>query len=142
MMEDMFIYPWEEEDTLLFGQFGILCSLIAISFVPNPENIALLTGTVVCLHIFIIFQDIATDSLVIDIVPIEQQGKANSLMWGSKAIGSSISLITGSWLINHYNLSMAVSVMSVVIFLIMMVPLSLRERSGEKLLPWTAENIS
>ncbi|MBK7886638.1 MAG: MFS transporter [Bacteroidetes bacterium] len=130
--------PW-----LLFGQFGILCSLIAISFVPNPlENIALLTGTVVCLHIFIIFQDIATDSLVIDIVPIEQQGKANSLMWGSKAIGSSISLITGSWLINHYNLSMAVSVMSVVIFLIMMVPLSLRERSGEKLLPWTAGKTS
>ena len=125
--------PW-----LLFGQFGILCSLIALSFIPNPlNNILLITAIALCVHIFIIFQDIATDSLVIDIVPIEQQGKANSFMWGSKTIGTSVSLLIGSWLINQYGFSYAVLAMSVAVFLIMFVPLFLRERRGEKLLPWT-----
>ncbi|MEO7176212.1 MAG: MFS transporter [Saprospiraceae bacterium] len=125
--------PW-----LLFGQFGILCSLIALSFVPHPlDNIFTVTAAALCVHIFIMFQDIATDSLVIDIVPIEQQGKANSFMWGSKTIGTSISLLLGTWLINTYGFANAVLYMSISVFLIMFVPLLLRERKGEKLLPWT-----
>jgi len=125
--------PW-----LLFGQFGILCSLIALSFVPNPlDNISLITMVVLCVHTFVMFQDIATDSLVIDVVPIEQQGRANSFMWGSKTIGTSISLFIGSWLINQYGFASAVLTMSVPILLIMFVPLFLRERKGEKLLPWS-----
>lgn len=124
--------PW-----LLFGQLGILCSLLALSCVPHPlENIFLLTVVALCAHIFIMFQDIATDSLVIDIVPIEQQGKANSFMWGAKTIGTSISLFAGSWLINRYGFSTAVVTLSGTIFLVMFVPLLLRERRGEKLLPW------
>jgi MFS transporter, PAT family, beta-lactamase induction signal transducer AmpG len=126
--------PW-----LLFGQFGIMCSLIALSFVPDPlNNLALLTAAAVCVHIFIMFQDIATDSLVIDIVPLLQQGKANSLMWGSKIVGTSLSFAIGSWLINAFGFSFAVSFMSAFICLFMLVPILLRERKGEKLLPWSA----
>ncbi len=126
--------PW-----MLFGQFGIMCSLLPLSFVPDPiNNLALLTAVAVCVHVFIMFQDIATDSLVIDIVPLEQQGKANSLMWGSKVVGTSISLALGSWLINSYGFSFAVSSMAVSILFFMLVPLILRERQGEKLFPFSA----
>jgi MFS transporter, PAT family, beta-lactamase induction signal transducer AmpG len=125
--------PW-----LLLGQFGIMCSIIGLSFVPDPlNNHSLLIAAVVCVHIFIIFQDIATDSLAIDIIPLEQQGKANSFMWGSKTVGISISLAAGSWLINEYGFSTAVLLMSISITLIMLVPLLLRERQGEKLMPWS-----
>ena len=126
--------PW-----LLFGQFGILCSIIGLAFVPDPlNNLTLLIAAVLCLHVFILFQDIATDSLVIDIVPLGQQGKANSFMWGSKTVGMSISLAVGSWLINQYGFSSAVLVLSVSISFVMLVPLFLRERQGEKLLPWSS----
>lgn len=125
--------PW-----LLFGQFGILCSMIALSFVPNPlDNTLLLISVALCVHIFVIFQDIATDSLVIDIVPIDQQGKANSFMWGSKTVGTSISLFVGSWLINQYGFFIAILVISVPVMVIVLVPIFLRERKGEKLLPWS-----
>ncbi|MBL0068640.1 MAG: hypothetical protein IPP39_09185 [Chitinophagaceae bacterium] len=41
--------PW-----MLFGQFGIMCSLLALSFVPDPlNNVALLTTVAVSAHIFI-----------------------------------------------------------------------------------------
>ena len=130
--------PW-----MLFGQFGIMCSLLALSFVPDPlNNLALLTTAAVSVHIFIMFQDIATDSLVIDIVPLEQQGKANRLMWGSKVTGISLSLGLGSWLINSYSFSLGISSMAVSILFFMLVPLVLRERQGEKLLPWSAGTTS
>ena len=130
--------PW-----LLFGQFGILCSLIALSLVPDPlNNILLITVVAVSVHVFIMFQDIATDSLVIDIVPVEQQGKANSLMWGSKTIGTSVAMFFGSYLTNLYGFSNAILTMSVTVLLVMFVPLFLRERDGEKLLPWTKGNTS
>jgi len=130
--------PW-----LLFGQFGIMCSMIGLSFVPDPlNNLTVLTAAVVCVHVFIMFQDIATDSLVIDIVPIAQQGKANSLMWGAKVTGTSMSLAVGSWLINQYGFSNALLIMPVFIFLFMFVPLMLRERKGEKLLPWSSGTTS
>ncbi len=126
--------PW-----LLFGQFGIMCSIIGLAFVPDPlNNLTLLIAAVICVHVFIMFQDIATDSLVIDIVPLEQQGKANSFMWGSKTVGISISLALGSWLINQYGFSNAVLLMSVSICFIMLIPLLLRERQCEKLLPWSS----
>lgn len=125
--------PW-----LLFGQFGILCSLLALSTVSDPlHNMYVLSLVVFSVHVFIMFQDIATDSLVIDIVPVEQQGRANSFMWGSKTIGISIALFAGSWLINEKGFSFAILLMSVSVLLIMLVPLVLRERRGEKLLPWT-----
>jgi PAT family beta-lactamase induction signal transducer AmpG len=124
--------PW-----LILGQIGILLSLLGLSLVPNPlENIALVTWVVLCVHVFIIFQDIATDSLVIDIVPLEEQGRANSLMWGSKTIGTSISLFVGSWLINEYGFANALLFMALPVFFIIFVPLFIRERKGEKLLPW------
>ena len=130
--------PW-----LLFGQFGILCSLIAFSFIPDPlNNMHLITAVALCVHVSIMFQDIATDSLVIDVTPLHQQGKANSLMWGSKTIGTSFSLFVGSWLIVEYGFSNALLIMSSSVFVIMFVPLVLRERQGEKLLPWSKGNTS
>lgn len=126
--------PW-----LLFGQFGIFCSLIGLAFVPDPlNNLSFLIAAVLCVHVFTMFQDIATDSLVIDIVPLEQQGKANSFMWGSKTVGNSIALALGSWLINQYGFSTAILLMSIPICFVMLVPLLLRERQGEKLLPWSS----
>lgn len=125
--------PW-----MLFGQLGIVCCLVAMAMIPDPLNqIPLLTTVALCLHVCIMFQDIATDSLVIDIVPIEQQGRANSLMWGSKTIGTSVALFAGSAMINQFGLSTAAMVMASLIFLVMFLPLLLREQQGEKMLPWT-----
>lgn len=130
--------PW-----LLFGQLGILCSLLGLATVPDPlHNLFMVTAMTLSVHLFIMFQDIATDSLVIDIVPLNEQGRANSLMWGSKTIGNSLSLFAGSWLINHYGFSSAVLTMSVFVVGILFVPLLVRERKGEKRMPWSEGAVS
>jgi len=84
------------------------------------------------------FQDVATDGMAIDVIPIDQQARANGFMWGAKIAGTSASLAIGSWLLHKYGFSTAILMLSIAVCLIMLVPLCLRERPGEKLLPWTA----
>ncbi|MBK8875698.1 MAG: hypothetical protein IPN13_18015 [Bacteroidetes bacterium] len=84
----------------------------------------------------------ATDGMAVDIIPAHQQAKANGLMWGSKIIGISLSLAIGSWLLNKYNFNIAILMLAVVIGIVMLVPLLLRERQGEKLVPWTSGEAS
>ena len=52
-------------------------------------------------------------------------------------MGTAASLALGSWLMNQYGFSTAILMLSILVCLIMIVPASLRERPGEKLLPWT-----
>jgi len=125
--------PW-----VILGQLGLIISFIAMAFVPDPLNhlnMLALAGMVV--GFFGAFQDVATDGMAIDVVPVDQQARANGLMWGAKIIGTSASLAVGSWLLNHYGFTYAILMLSVMVGLIMFVPLCLRERPGEKILPWS-----
>ena len=73
--------PW-----ILLGQSGIAASFMAMSLVPDPlANLQLLLAAGFCVSVFITFQDIATDALVIDIVPMRQQARANGFMWGRRS---------------------------------------------------------
>ena len=92
--------PW-----MILGQSGIALTCMAMSLLPDPlDNMGWLTTFGFCLSVFITFQDIATDALVIDIVPISQQARANGFMWGAKMVGTAASLALGTWLLNQYRL--------------------------------------
>lgn len=124
--------PW-----VIVGQLGLIASCIYMAFVPDPLNNLtqfMVAGFIV--SFFGAFQDVATDGMAIDIIPIQQQARANGLMWGSKIIGISSSLALGSWLLNEYSFTTAILMLSFIIGIIMLVPLCLRERTGEKIVPW------
>lgn len=125
--------PW-----VLVGQLGLMISFIAMAFISDPlNNIRLMMVAAFFISFFGAFQDVATDGMAIDIVPINEQARANGLMWGSKTIGTSASLVAGNWIINNYGFEYAILFLSVLVCLIFLVPLFMRERPGEKLLPWT-----
>jgi PAT family beta-lactamase induction signal transducer AmpG len=125
--------PW-----VLVGQSGLIISFIAMALVPDPlNNIKLLMIAGFFVSLFGSIQDVATDGMAIEIVPVDQQARANGLMWGAKTIGVSLSLVSGTWIINNYGFMYAILFLSVLVCLILFVPLLLRERPGEKLLPWT-----
>ena len=125
--------PW-----VLFGQLGLMASFVAMAFVPDPlNNLNLFMASAFVVGFFGAFQDVATDGMAIDIVPVNQQARANGFMWGAKIAGISASLALGSWLLHQYGFSVAILMLAVVVCIIMFVPLLLRERPGEKILPWT-----
>ncbi|MFZ1330987.1 MAG: MFS transporter, partial [Flavobacteriales bacterium] len=124
--------PW-----VLFGQLGLMLSFLSMVLIPDPlNNITMLSVMGFTVSFFGAFQDVATDGMAVDIIPAEQQAKANGLMWGAKVLGTSASLASGTWLINNMGFPYAVSALSITVFLIMMLPLFLRERTGEKRFPW------
>ncbi len=125
--------PW-----IIFGQSGLVASFLSMAFIPDPlNNLTLLMVAAFSVSLFSIFQDIAVDGMAIEILPVDQQARANGLMWGSKTLGISASVAAGSFIINTYGFFYAISALSLIVLLIMIVPVFLRERPGEKIMPWT-----
>jgi len=125
--------PW-----VLFGQLGLIASCIAMAYVPDPlNNLTLFMAAGFMVSFFGAFQDVATDGMAVDIIPINQQARANGLMWGSKIIAISTTLALGTWLLNKYDFTTSILMLAGMIGMIMLVPLFLRERQHEKILPWT-----
>lgn len=125
--------PW-----VLAGQIGLILSFVALAAVPDPlNNLNALMIAVFFVGCFGAIQDVATDGMAIDVIPVPEQARANGLMWGSKIAGISASLALGSWLISAYGFKVAILALSALVAATMLAPLLLRERPGEKTLPWT-----
>ncbi len=125
--------PW-----VIFGQLGLIVAFLAIGLVHDPLNN--LNGLMIAgffISFFGAFQDVATDGMVIDVVPINEQARANGLMWGTKIIGTSLSVVIGTALINILGFTTAISSLSIAVAFIILVPIFFRERPGEKIMPWT-----
>ena len=130
--------PW-----VILGQIGLVASCIAMAYVPDPlNNLNLFMAAGFAVSFFGAFQDVATDGMAIDIVPVNQQAKANGFMWGSKIIAISTTLALGTWLLNKYDFTTSILTLAVMIGLIMLVPIFLREKPGEKIAPWAAGKAS
>ena len=123
---------------VIIGQMGLIGACINMAFVPDPlHNLSAFYIAGFIVSFFGAFQDVATDGMAVDVIPADQQARANGFMWGSKIIGTSASLALGSWLVNAYSFTIAFLALAMMIGLIMLVPILLRERPGEKTLPWT-----
>lgn len=130
--------PW-----VIFGQLGLILSFLSIGLIADPlNNLNSLMISGFFISFFGAFQDVATDGMAIDVIPVPEQARANGLMWGSKTIGTALSLVIGTALINTIGFSTAIASLSIATAFIMLVPICFRERPGEKLMPWTQGEVS
>jgi len=130
--------PW-----VLVGQVGLIAAFASFAAIDDPAtNLRWLTAIGFLVSFFASFQDVAVDGMAIDVLPLDQQARANGIMWGAKTVGISASVALGSFLINTRGFGATVILFAVGITLIMMFPLLVRERSGERLLPWTEGEVA
>ena len=125
--------PW-----ILFAQFGMALTLIAMIFMGDiTSNIGLL-GWMFFLHnCFASLQDVSCDALAVDVLLPEEQGKVNGAMWGSKIIGTGTGAAVMGTLLVSNGLVFAVTVQTILMVGIMAFPLFILERPGEKRFPWS-----
>ncbi|MBI86708.1 MAG: hypothetical protein CMG63_01375, partial [Candidatus Marinimicrobia bacterium] len=82
-------------------------------------------------------QDVSCDALAVDILLPEEQGKVNGSMWGSKVIGTGTgAVLMGTLLVSH-GLVFAIFLQAILMLGIMLFPLFILERPGEKKFPWS-----
>ena len=126
--------PW-----LIVAQLLLIGSLIWFAALGEPT--AALTWFAIAgfaVNFAGAFQDVAIDGMAIDILDDDERASANGLMWGGKTLGTAaFAFLTGK-LISDEGHAVAAIATAAFVALVMLLPLLLRERSGEKLLPWTS----
>ncbi len=126
--------PW-----ILTSQVGLLVSFVGFAFVPDPmQSLYLMAAMGFTVNFFAAFQDVGVDGLAIDVLPAEQQPRANSFMWGGKQIGISGAAAGGGYLLTQYGFDTSIIALAILLAVIVMFPLLFRERPGERMLPWTS----
>ena len=125
--------PW-----VLLGHLGLMLSIIALAFVPDPlNNLDILLAATFMVSAFGAIQDAAGDAMAVDVVPPDEQARANGFMQGSRMVGSSLSLALCSWVLNKYGFQASMLTLFFLVAIITTVPIILREQKGEKILPFT-----
>ena len=125
--------PW-----ILFAQFGMALTLIAMIWIGDlSSNIGLLGWMFFFHNCFASLQDVSCDALAVDILLPKEQGKVNGAMWGSKVIGTGMGAVVMGTLLVSNGLVFAIGVQTILMFIIMLFPLFILERPGEKRFPWS-----
>ena len=86
---------------------------------------------------FASLQDVCTDAMAVDILRPDEQGHMNGLMWGSKLVGKGAGAWALSLVINAGGPGACAVVQIALLLGIMIIPIMILERPGEKRFPWS-----
>jgi len=124
--------PW-----VLGAQVGMVFSLLALMLLEDPAHqIALLTTICFFINAFTATQDVAVDGMEIDFVPVEEEGKLNAFMSFGKAIGAAVTAAATGTLLVVFGIKVTGLVCAVAAALVLAALMTIRERDGERFLPW------
>ena len=124
--------PW-----ILIAQTGMIALLITMLLVPNlTDNISLLGALFFVYNVFTALQDVSTDALAVDVLQSHEFERVNSYMFTAKSLGGVIGGAGLGTIIGTVGIRGAFLIQIPILVVIMMVPLFMRERPGEKRFPW------
>jgi MFS transporter, PAT family, beta-lactamase induction signal transducer AmpG len=83
-------------------------------------------------------QDVAVDGMAIDVVPMNERGRANAFMAFGQVLGYGLFGGLSGVLLARFGLDVAALVAALAVAAVLALSVLARERAGERLLPWTA----
>jgi len=124
--------PW-----ILIAQTGMIALLVTMLMVPDlTNNISLLGALFFVYNVFTALQDVSTDALAVDVLQPHEFERVNSYMFTAKSLGGIVGGAGLGTIIGIVGIKGAFLIQIPILVLIMMVPLFMRERPGEKRFPW------
>ena len=124
--------PW-----ILIAQTGMIGLLVTMLMVPDlTNNISLLGALFFVYNVFTALQDVSTDALAVDVLQPHEFERVNSYMFTAKSLGGIVGGAGLGTIIGIVGIKGAFLIQIPILVLIMMVPLFMRERPGEKRFPW------
>ncbi len=116
----------------------VVALLVGALLAPAYDNVLLLSAIAFCANAAVTFQDVGIDSLAVDIMPEDERAKAGGIMGGAQIVGISATTAAGGYLLEGYGITVTLIVGAIVPGLVMLFGIAIREREGERRLPWTA----
>jgi PAT family beta-lactamase induction signal transducer AmpG len=119
------------------AQCLMIALLLACAFVqPGVEDVLLLGLTGFVVNMATTFQDVAVDGLAVDIMEEDERARASGMMFGGQYIGIAAATGITGMAIAAFGPSAAYLLAAGFIAVITFYVLFLREREGERRLPW------
>lgn len=119
--------PW-----IMFAQLMMAVTVLAMIAIPDVTTDLEMLAWMILIHtVFNSMQDVAVDALAVDLLDDDERGRANGLMYACKYGGVVIGGAGLGRVIHAYDLNTALLLQTGILLAIMLVPLFLRERSGE-----------
>lgn len=136
---DRFVYlPMGRRRAWLLGAFlCIILTLVVFALLaPDPTQLTLMATFAMLVMLGTAVQDTAIDAMAADLVQEEELSIANGLMFGGQIIGVASGGALIGYCITHFDLATGLYVLAGVVAIAVLVMAVVRERPGEKLLPW------
>ena len=89
------------------------------------------------MNTFAATEDVAVDGLAIAIIPEEERGRANAFMGAGQISGISLTASAAIYFLNKGGLPFVAMFLIASITVLLVITLLIRERSGERILPWS-----
>jgi PAT family beta-lactamase induction signal transducer AmpG len=125
--------PW-----VLISQIGMMLTMAAFLLVDDPAGDLETLGLFFLIHnIFAALQDVSSDALAVDTLKDEELSLANGLMFVAKGLGAMFAVLGLSRVLNDSGFQSALLVQIPILFAVMLVPLFIIERPGDKRFPWS-----
>lgn len=111
----------------------LLCALL----VPGPRDAVVLGAIAFVVSLAVVFQDVAADALAVDICDQQERGYAGGIMAGGQSLGIAIAAAVAGLIIFQFGIgagyaSGAAAILFTTVYLVWV-----RERTGERRLPWS-----
>lgn len=116
----------------------VLGLLAGAVLAPEARDVALLSALAFAISAATTFQDVSIDSLVVDIMDEQDQARAGGVMFGAQIFGMSMATAASGYLLQHHGASAAFGAGALVMSSGVAFALAVRERPGERRLPWSA----
>ena len=126
--------PW-----IIGAELMMAVTMLGLILMGDLTHDLKLLGWMFFIHnCFASLQDVSTDALAVDVLPRSEHGRVNGFMWGSKLVGKGAGAAVMAQVMAAWGLSAAVLLQFILLLVIMLVPLMVLERAGEKRFPWSA----
>jgi PAT family beta-lactamase induction signal transducer AmpG len=125
--------PW-----VIAMQLGVVVAALQLVWVTDPAaQMPLLVAVGFAINAFAAAQDVAVDGMAIDVLEVGERGSANAFMAGGQVAGTSIAGSVSALLLDAGGLPLAGLGLAAMVAAVAGIAIVLRERPGERLLPWT-----
>lgn len=141
LVMDRFCYsPMGRRRAWIIGsQVAMFAALVVTAIIaPGPEDVTLLAGLAFAFNLCGAVNDVAIDGMAVDVLPEEEREQTNGFMSGGQVVGTSGMAIAAGAALVVGGMALAAAIAAAVIAVLTIIVTLLRERPGERLLPWSS----
>ncbi len=139
IMDRYTFLPMGRRRVWILGAQSVMIGSLLVAALINPSvtDVAILGGIGFVVNMATTFQDVAVDGLAVDIMTEDERARGSGMMFGGQSIGIAAATAICGAVISAYGAPAAFLVVAGLLFLLCVYVGAVRERLGERTLPWS-----